>query len=152
IKKGRSITLRYGQARTIRGTVVDAAGRPVPGATLALLTQVRRSGAQVRAGSTPIVAGQDGSFVYRIPKGPSRLVTFGWRSSAASSLLTCSAQLRVNVRAPVSLRAAPRAVGVGGRVRLSGRLRGGYVPGRGRVVDLQAHERGRWRTFDTVRT
>jgi hypothetical protein len=35
---------------------------------------------------------------------------------------------------------------------MSGRLRGGYVPARGRVLDLQAHERGAWRPFETVRT
>ncbi len=39
----------------------------------------------------------------------------------------------------------------GGRVRLSGRLLGGRVPARGKTVELQAFERGRWRTFETAR-
>jgi hypothetical protein len=152
IKRGRSLTLSYGRARTIRGAVTDAAGAPVPGATVVVLSRVRRSGARTRAGRTPIVTGADGRFVYRIPKGPSRLLRFGWRSSTASSLLTCSAALHVNVRAPVGLSVSPRVVSPHGRIRLSGRLRGGYVPARGRVLDLQALVRGSWRPFETVRT
>jgi hypothetical protein len=151
-KRGRSITLRYGRARSIRGTVTDTAGHPVPGARVSILSRVRRTGARTREGRTPLVAGADGRFTYKIPKGPSRLLRFGWRASPASSLLTCSPQLRVNVRAPVTLGASPHVVRAGGRVRLSGRLRGGYLPARGRVLDLQAFDRGRWRVFNSVRT
>ena len=152
IKRGRSITLSYGRARTIRGAVTDATGAAAPGASVVVLSRVRRTGAVTRAGRTPLVAGADGRFVYRIPKGPSRLLRFGWRSSTASSLLTCSQALHVNVRAPVGLSISPHVVAPRGRIRLSGRLRGGYVPRRGRVLDLQAHERGAWRPFETVRT
>jgi hypothetical protein len=152
IKRGRSLTLSYGRARTIRGAVTDPAGAPVPSATVVVLSRVRRTGAGTRAGRTPIVTGADGRFVYRIPKGPSRLLRFGWRSSTASSLLTCSAALHVNVRAPVGLSISPHVAAPRGRIRLSGRLRGGYVPARGRVLDLQALVRGSWRPFETVRT
>ena len=37
-------------------------------------------------------------------------------------------------------------------IRIFGRLRGGRVPRRGKLVALQAFERGRWQTFTTVRT
>jgi hypothetical protein len=56
------------------------------------------------------------------------------------------------VRAPATLAASPRIVSSGSRVRFSGRLRGGHVPRNGKVVELQAFERGRWRTFRTVRS
>ncbi len=49
------------------------------------------------------------------------------------------------------LRARPRVVAAGATVRLSGRLLGGRVPARGKTVELQAFERGRWRTFETAR-
>ena len=48
--------------------------------------------------------------------------------------------------------ASPRSVRSGGRVRFSGRLRGGDVPAGGKVVELQAYERGRWRSITTLRT
>ena len=49
------------------------------------------------------------------------------------------------------MRAKPRAVRRGQRVRFSGRLRGGPAR-RARLVVVQAHDGGRWRTFRTART
>jgi hypothetical protein len=56
------------------------------------------------------------------------------------------------VRASATLRASRRFVGRGGSVTFRGRLRGGYVPRRGKLVELQATDRGRWRTFALVRS
>ena len=55
-----------------------------------------------------------------------------------------------HARSPDVARHAARGAG-GRRLRLSGRLRGGRVPARGKTVELQAFERGRWRTFKTAR-
>jgi hypothetical protein len=40
----------------------------------------------------------------------------------------------------------------GGRVRFHGRLKGRPVPGRGKLVELQAFDAGRWRTFAQPRS
>jgi len=40
----------------------------------------------------------------------------------------------------------------GDTVSFSGALRAGPVPDGGKLIDLQAHYRGRWRTFATPRT
>jgi hypothetical protein len=40
----------------------------------------------------------------------------------------------------------------GSAVGFRGRLRGSPVPAGGKLVEMQAHFRGRWRTFSTVRT
>ena len=77
---------------------------------------------------------------------------FGWRASATGAKLTCSRALRLKVRASARLRALDTTVAPGGRVHLRGTLRGGFVPRRGKVVDLQAFDGGRWRTFATVRS
>jgi hypothetical protein len=50
------------------------------------------------------------------------------------------------------LSASPRAVRPGGSVRFSGKVRGGYRPDGGKLVELQAFERGHWRSIRTVRT
>jgi hypothetical protein len=57
------------------------------------------------------------------------------------------------VRATSTIHASPRVVAQGGRVRFSGRLglRFASVPRGGKLVDLQAFDRGRWRTFATAR-
>ncbi|HEX6619424.1 MAG TPA: hypothetical protein VF024_07190, partial [Solirubrobacteraceae bacterium] len=56
------------------------------------------------------------------------------------------------VQAGATLRASRRVVPDGGAVTFRGRLRGGYVPPRGKLVELQATDRGRWRTFALVRS
>ena len=49
--------------------------------------------------------------------------------------------------------AAPRTLAGSRRVvRLSGRLPRAFLPAGGKLVELQAFERGRWHTFKTVRT
>ena len=45
-----------------------------------------------------------------------------------------------------------RAVRNGDAVVFSGRLDGGHVPEGGKLIDLQAYYRGRWRTFATPRS
>ena len=46
----------------------------------------------------------------------------------------------------------PAAVPRGGRARFRGRLLGKPIPRVGKLVDLQAYDGGRWRTFATTRT
>jgi hypothetical protein len=43
-------------------------------------------------------------------------------------------------------------VSLRGTARFAGAVRGGYVPRRGKLIELQAFDAGRWRTFETVRT
>jgi hypothetical protein len=93
-----------------------------------------------------------GSFSLRVPPGPSRRLRAAYRVRPEDAFLVCSRPLNLNVPARATLSASPRQVRPGGRVRLSGRLRGGHVPRRGKLIDLEARDAGRWRDFDTVRT
>jgi hypothetical protein len=66
--------------------------------------------------------------------------------------VACSRALKLRVPASVTLHVRPSTVRAGHSIRIFGRLRGGRVPRRGKLVALQAFERGRWQTFTTVRT
>ena len=67
----------------------------------------------------------------------------GWRTAAGPRFgVLEGARLRVPARATL---ARPRRAS-GSRVRLSGRLLGGRVPARGKLIDLQGDELGRWRS------
>ena len=116
-----------------------------------MLSQVSRAGAPQKLARTPLVTDAEGRFTYRVPAGPSRTLRFAYRS-AADPLYACSKAVTIQVRAPVTLRATPRAIRPGQRVRFRGRLRGGYVPAEGKLVELQAFERNRWRNLRNVRT
>jgi hypothetical protein len=60
--------------------------------------------------------------------------------------------VRLDVRAGVTLDARPRRVRGGALLRLSGRLLAAPTTRPGKLVTLQAHERGRWRDFASART
>jgi hypothetical protein len=84
-----------------------------------------------------------------VPAGPSRSLRVAFRESALARELSCSNVLQVRVPARVTLSAKRSAER---RYRISGRLLGGFVPARGKLVELQAHERGKWRTFGSARS
>jgi hypothetical protein len=147
VRPSRRGSIGYGGRLLMRG---QFAGAPA-GTQVRVLSQVARAGAPQKVAKTPLVTDAAGRFTYRVPAGPSRTLRFAYRS-AGDPLFTCSKAVGVKVRAPVTLRATPRSIRSGQRVRFSGRLRGGYLPANGKVVELQAFERGRWRTFRTVRS
>ena len=107
------------------------AGAPA-GTQVRMFSQVSRAGAPQNMARTPLVTDAEGRFTYRVPAGPSRTLRFAYRS-AGDPLFACSKAVSVKVRAPVSLRATPRAIRPGQRVRFRGRLRGGYVPAVGQA-------------------
>ena len=131
------------------GGKLNVAGHAPPGAEVRVFSHLARAGATAKQGRTPVIADANGAFAYRVPAGPSRSLRFAYRSGGA---FACSKALNVAVRARASLKATPRTIRSGSRVRFSGQLRGGYVPKRGKLIELQAYERGRWRSITTLRT
>ena len=122
-----------------------------PGVVVNLLSKERRSGAPSVVSATAVTSA-DGSFSLAVPSGPSRRLRAARRVNSSDRYFVCSKALDVRVPARSTLKATPRTVRAGSRVRLSGRLLGGRVPTRGKLIDLQAREQGKWRTFATVRT
>ena len=97
------------------------------------------------------VVGSDGVFAFRVPPGPSRTLRAAFRAAATDEALACSSTSALHVRAGVTL-SAPKRVRARRLVRFRGRVLGGPLPARGKLLVMQAFERGRWRTFKTVRT
>ena len=95
------------------------------------------------------IVGPDGHYSLRIPPGSTRRLRVTALAPGASTLACTTA--RVRTRAGVTLRAT-RRVRPGGRVRFRGRLRALPVPGRGKLVELQAFDGGKWRTFSQPRS
>jgi hypothetical protein len=76
---------------------------------------------------------------------------FSCRLPSGSAAPSATDTVTMRVRAGVTLSIRPRSVGPNGRIRLTGRLKAGPIPRSGKVLDLQAFDGGKWRTFDTVR-
>jgi hypothetical protein len=134
-----------------RATVTGKVAGAGSGVVVNLLSRERRSGAPSVVSGTA-VTGADGSFSLAVPAGPSRRLRAARRVNPSDRYFVCSKALDVRVPARSTLTASPRTVRAGSRVRLSGRLLGGRVPSRGKLIDVQAREQGHWRTFATVRT
>lgn len=139
----RTITRRSTRSLRVAGRIAGAGS----GVTVHLLSRDQRSGAPAALVATA-ETGAGGSFALQVPRGPSRRLRAAYRARPTDPFLTCSRPLNVRVPARATLRASLR----GRRVRLTGRLLGGHVPRRGKLIDLQARDGGRWRVFATVRT
>jgi hypothetical protein len=136
-----TLTRRGGGAFTLAGTAPA-------GTTLTLQALETRTGAGWAAAATG-VAGADGTFRITVPAGPSRSLRVAYRASPLARELTCSNVVAVKVPARATLSVTRSATR---RYRISGRLVGGFVPARGKLVELQAYERGKWRTFGSARS
>ena len=94
-----------------------------------MLTRDRRQGARFVERYTT-TTGADGSYRVKVRAAASRLTQIAWRSHTNDPGFQENAYVTLNARASSSLKARPRSVGVGGRVRLSGTVRG-TIPSRG---------------------
>ena len=85
-----------------------------------------------------------------MPEGPSRTIRF--RYAGTPRVKPAEGELRMMVSARSAIAVDRRAVRNGEAIEFTGRLRGGHVPEGGKLIDLQAHYRGTWRTFAAPRT
>ena len=134
----RTVTTSFrGRRLRVRGRLVGPDGKPIAGARIDVLSQLHRAGARFRAvGSTR--TSRKGGFSFKAPPGASRTLRFGYRSHVNDTAFTTTLDVLQRVRASATLHASRRSVPRGGSVTFRGRLRGGYVPPRGKLVELQA--------------
>jgi hypothetical protein len=151
-RRHRTVTTSFKRRRLrVRGRLVGPGGKPIAGARIDVLSQLHRAGARMRAIATTRTS-RKGGFSFKAPPGASRTLRFGYRSHLDDTAFTATLDVLQRVKASATLRASRRFVPRGGSVTFAGRLRGGYVPPRGKLVELQATDRGRWRTFALVRS
>jgi hypothetical protein len=114
------------------------------------LVQATVTASPVKGGWTAsATADPNGYYTMRLPAGPTRRLNVRALAPGAGSL-ACKVA-RIGTRAGVTLKGT-RRVRPGGRVRFRGRLKGRPVPARGKLVELQAFDGGRWRTFAQPRS
>jgi hypothetical protein len=162
----RSVTVDAGEALLLRGALVAGksgggtgaggefeAGGGIEGRRVRVV--IRPSGGATAARTvTPLTTGPGGRFELRLPPGPSRRLTVVF--AGGDGLRSARRRLELQVRAAVSLRAEPRRLRTGGRLRLEGRVgtRGARVPRAGKLVTVSYWEREarRWRPVIVTRT
>ena len=139
------LKVKYGSKAKIKGTLTTATGAPIAGGTIDVITpQARRTRAtQRRRGGEPTAPVRSAT-----PRRPAR--------AEGHVPLPRSRRLpplrgRVDLLVPGSatLKSSKQRVRNGSSVTFTGKVLGKPLPARGKVVDLQAFYRGKWRTFAT---
>lgn len=146
VARRQVVTARYRSRVAVRGRLATIAGQPLAGRAVSIKLVSRDRTRE--SPSTPTDAG--GRFGFTLPALRSAVVTL--RFGGDGNVLPSSRQLSVDVPAPVTISADRQLLHGGGRVVFRGRVRGGSIPGTGKLVEVQAHFRGRWRTISAVRT
>jgi hypothetical protein len=144
---GARIVVRRRRAQ-IHGLLRTALGEPIANAPVTVSGQLRTGGPWKPIGR--LECDRRGRFALRIPAGPSRSIHFAYGGTPL--VKPAVGEVRMLVPANSSIAVAPRVVRNGDAVVFRGRLEGGYVPDGGKLIELQAFYRGRWRSFATPRT
>ena len=122
----------------------------MPGATIELRQQANYPGA-ANALVTTTTTNAKGEWKLRVPRGPSRLLTVGYRSRSNNPTFATQLQYRETVAADVQL-SAPRRARPGKTFAFHGELAGGYIPPGGTLVSLEILFAGEWREIALLRT
>jgi hypothetical protein len=142
----RSLRTRAGRRVLLRGILRDSGRRPLSGALLRVLTRPR--GAARFTDVAQLRTRPDGRFRLKLRPGPPRTVRVSYCAQGGGA----ARDLRLAVAATARVRAYPRALRNGQVVRFKGRVTARPVPRLGKLFELQAYFRGRWRTIETGRT
>lgn len=142
-----TVTVGYGAAAEVDGSLRDGAGDPVAGATICVKAQTLESGLP-QAPVAAVKTDAEGRFAYAVPAGPDREVMLGYRHDS----FQIARQVRYFAHTEPSLEVDPPKLRNGGHIHLWGTLPGPAAEGR--VVILQANVKGsrRWITFRRATT
>lgn len=144
----RSTRIAFGQRAAVKGKVTASDGRPLAGVELTVLGRLSSDGARYAA-ERAIRTNRDGVFSYTAKAGPSRTLDFAYRGD--STYKHSDGYVTLKVPAAASIRTSRKRVRNGSSVVFIGKLPGKPYPTKGKVVDLQAFYRHKWRTFATAR-
>lgn len=137
----------FGERARVSGSLRQVGGGPVANAQVLVFQLLRQDGARFSQVAT-LRTSASGEFSYLALAGPSR--TFRFRYAGTAAVRPATHDVELLVRASSTLRSSQRFALNGETVTFKGRLRGKPLPASGKLVELQAYARGRWRTFATT--
>ncbi len=145
----RQVRTSLGQRPRAEGTLTDARGNPLAGVEIEIAATGSTETSEFRPAGI-VRTDESGRFAYRLRPRQSQIVRFHYRGSQHAR--GSAADVTLRVIASSTIRASDSSVRNGDTVRFSGRLRTLPAPPEGKLMEMQAYFRNRWRTFSTVRT
>ncbi len=135
-KSKRTEHVRHGHATTVSGWLGLTDGTALAGQAVQILTAPDNGLGQVAVAATA-VTGVDGTWTADLPAGPSRIVEASYGGSATTEA-TVSGEVKLVVPSRIKLKSVtPSRVAWGQAVRITGNLKGGYLPAGGVNVRLR---------------
>jgi hypothetical protein len=142
----RHVIARHDRRIRLGGVLANSDGQPIEGATIeALETQPDGAAAAVGLATT----NARGRFKYVVKATRNRKLVF--RYGGSRRIGSATSDFVLLVPASTSIRPDRRQLRNGQQVIFTGRIRTRPLPSVGKLVEMQAYFRGRWRTFSTVR-
>jgi hypothetical protein len=141
--------VRYGRRARIHGLLTTSVGEPLAGERIAITADSVVPGRPTQPPAT-LTTDSGGRFTYPITATESRHLTFAYNGAAHRQ----PARTRIDELVPASstIHVSRRSLLNGDTVIFSGRLRGGELPERGKLVILEAWVRGVWQPIAQMRT
>jgi hypothetical protein len=148
--KHNLITTPYAKRARLAGALTGPGGQPITGASVEVLSHPAITDAHT-ALLGHVTTNTRGHFTLLLPRGISRTICLRYHPLAGGTYLA-ALEIAQHISAGVTLTVKPSEIESNGTVILTGAVRGGYIFGGGKVVELQVLYRGHWRVFETVRT
>ena len=123
----------YGKSFTVHGLVTSAQGVPLADVPVQVLT-APADGSNDFALATTTKTDSGGNWAATLPPGPSRVIKASY--SGSPTVLPASGLATATVPARVRISISPKIVPWGSIIRITGRVRGGYVPTDSKLLRL----------------
>jgi hypothetical protein len=136
--------VQYGRPVTVRG-VLHCGTVPIRDARIAIVTVGGPSSAAI---NTSVRTALDGSFTYKLPKGPDRTLHFSYTAYSNDPGPSASATTTISVRPRIRLEIRPHISSNRNTIHWSGTIAGGPFPREGVTLVVEVREGRHWRIFD----
>jgi hypothetical protein len=143
----RNASVRFGRRVRLMGRLTNADGQPIEAASIEALER-GSDGNVLPVGLATTDRG--GRFRYVLRASHNRDVLFHYGGSRRIGSATAAFHLRV--AGTTSIHASRRELRNGESVLFTGRVATRSIPSAGKLLEMQAFFRARWRTFSTLRT
>lgn len=127
--------IRHGKRTTVNGYVGLADGTALAGQTVTLYSSPNDNAPRFKP-MTAVTTNASGEWTANVPAGPSRLIEAVYPGNGTTEPAT-SSMVRLTVPAKIAVSISPRVIPWSGRITISGRLVGGYVPRDGVALRLR---------------
>jgi hypothetical protein len=127
-------TVAFGQAVRLHGLLISSAGLPLAGQPVAILT-APDNGSNAFTQAAAVTTAQDGTWTATLQPGASRIIEAAYAGSP--TILPANGYATVITPAKIEItRVTPNRTPWGGRVRITGRVLGGYIPASSKLLRL----------------